>query len=46
MKIKVFYSYEQKYETTQEKKPNCSNFQILLDFIAMNGVIFHTIISH
>jgi len=35
LKIKVFYSYFQHYETTHAVRTNCSNFQILLN---LNGI--------
>jgi len=38
LKIKVFYSYLQHYETTQAMRPNSSNLKILPDFIVMNGI--------
>ena len=40
-KIKLLHSYLQKYGTTVRQ--NCRNFQVLLDCIVMNGIIFHII---
>jgi len=36
LKIKVFYIYLQHYGTTQSMRPNCINFQILLDCIVLS----------